>query len=230
MKFKPQLQEIISEEELGLIDIIECNEPLVRLIDIIPDAVISMTEERKRESDETLYLRRGAAKALFIVSDLVKEKDYKMRIFDGFRPIECQQKLYDSVCERLKAEEPNLTDEELLKKAFLYVFPPSWDKKRPPAHSTGGAVDITLSTYSGYELDMGTKYCEFDNPLIYTNANGLTALQKENRMFLVSSMAKAGFVNFPGEWWHYSIGDREYAAYRREKVAKYGRANDPYKI
>jgi len=43
-----------------------------------------------------------------------------------------------------------------------------------------------------------------------------------NRKVLLDVMKKNGFVNYPGEWWHYSFGDRMWAAYLRKKVCHYG--------
>lgn len=30
-------------------------------------------------------------------------------------------------------------------------------------------------------------------------------------------MAKEGFINFPGEWWHFSYGDRVWSAYKGKR-------------
>ena len=44
-------------------------------------------------------------------------------------------------------------------------------------------------------------------------------------------MCKQDFVNYPGEWWHFSVGDREWIVYSglKDQSARYGRANDPCK-
>ncbi|MFA7216639.1 MAG: M15 family metallopeptidase [Candidatus Paceibacterota bacterium] len=50
----------------------------------------------------------------------------------------------------------------------------------------------------------------------------ITNDQMSNRKVLLDVMKKNGFVNYPGEWWHYSFGDRMWAAYLRKKVCHYG--------
>ncbi|MEK6914663.1 MAG: hypothetical protein AABW83_03360 [Nanoarchaeota archaeon] len=35
-------------------------------------------------------------------------------------------------------------------------------------------------------------------------------------------MTKSGFTNYPGEWWHWSYGDRIWAHYNNKKYAIYG--------
>jgi D-alanyl-D-alanine dipeptidase len=76
---------------------------------------------------------------------------------------------------------------------------------------------------------MGSRWADFESPFMSTNAVGLTSEQRGNRETLVTLMGKAGFMSYPGEWWHYSYGDREWAAYQGLKEAFYGRAEDPYK-
>ena len=34
-------------------------------------------------------------------------------------------------------------------------------------------------------------------------------------------MTTAGFTNYPAEWWHYSYGDRMWAAYSHNKISFY---------
>ena len=35
-------------------------------------------------------------------------------------------------------------------------------------------------------------------------------------------MQRAGFVNYPAEWWHFSYGDKMWAAYSHKEYAIYG--------
>ena len=63
-------------------------------------------------------------------------------------------------------------------------------------HQTGGAVDKTRCI-------------------------ALTDEQRRNRRILVDAMQRAGFVNYPAEWWHFSYGDKMWAAYINRKSALY---------
>ena len=44
----------------------------------------------------------------------------------------------------------------------------------------------------------------------------------KNRMLLKNVLENAGFKNYPQEWWHYSYGDKMWAAYSFKKKAFYG--------
>jgi len=224
-----QKVDIIGEKTLNRIEIEECGEPLVKLVNYIPTALIAMTSKRKRYEDETLYARQSVAEQLSAVAGLVCP--YRLKIFDAFRPVEIQQRRFDEISAQVRAKNPGWSEEEVRAETFIFVFPPSWDKRTPPAHSTGGAIDLTLVDVYGTDLDMGTRYGEFDNPLMYTNASGQGLEQRANRELLLTSMAKNGLMNFPGEWWHYSFGDREWIAYlgKLKLPAIFGRADDPYK-
>lgn len=220
-------ESIIGEAELNEVQIIDCGEPLVRITDYVDGALIAMTEMRKRFPNEDLYARESVVKQLSEVARTVYPN--RLKFFDAFRPIELQQKWFDDIYTEVRQKNQTWNDEQVRAEAFVYVFPPSWDLQTPPPHSTGAALDLTLTDKDGRELDMGTKYAEFDSPLMYTNAQGLNAEQRANRVSLVTSMAKSGFVNYPGEWWHFSFGDREWVAYlgKTDLPAIFSRAEDP---
>lgn len=88
-------------------------------------------------------------------------------------------------------------------------------------HQTGGAIDCTLCSSDGQLLDMGTHYLEFTDKT-KTNSSSLSKEQKRNRDLLCDAMKNAGFVNYPNEWWHFSYGDKMWAAYKHRRVAIYG--------
>ena len=220
-----QEKDIIGEKALDQISIEECGDPLIKLTDYVVGAIISMKGMRRRFDNETLYVRKSVAERLKEVARDIYPLNLKF--FDAFRPIEIQQQAFDLVFSRIKEDNPSWTVDEIKKKAFHYVFPPSWDLKKPPPHSTGGAIDLTIIDGRS-DLDMGSNYADFNSPFICTNAEGLSALQRDNRCLLVRSMARRGFVNYPGEWWHFSFGDREWVAYLGLSLpAIYGRMEDP---
>ena len=67
---------------------------------------------------------------------------------------------------------------------------------------------------------MGTAYGEH-NPNTFTQNKNLNKEQQQNRKILFDAMTAAGFTNYPAEWWHYSYGDRMWAAYNRNKISLY---------
>jgi hypothetical protein len=53
-------------------------------------------------------------------------------------------------------------------------------------------------------------------------APGLSPAARARRQTLAETMTSAGFVNYPTEWWHWSFGDRYWAAMTAAPAAIYG--------
>ena len=68
---------------------------------------------------------------------------------------------------------------------------------------------------------MGGKYMSDINSKTYSK--NITNIQKSNRKILINSLKTVGFQNYPNEWWHWSFGDRAYAAYKNKPFAVYGK-------
>ena len=95
---------------------------------------------------------------------------------------------------------------------------PIKDTLIPPAHTTGGAIDVTLVDANGHALDMG---CEFDafnekTKTDYFEDTEENVKIRDNRRLLYSCMISAGFTNLPSEWWHYDFGNKIWAYYKNE--------------
>ena len=104
--------------------------------------------------------------------------------------------------------------------ASRYVSPPEI-----APHCAGAAVDLTLCTADGVELDLGTPVNaspEESGGACYTGHPGLPAAARRNRDLLGAALAGAGFVNYPTEWWHWSYGDRYWALATGAPAARYG--------
>ncbi len=46
--------------------------------------------------------------------------------------------------------------------------------------------------------------------------------RRNNRRLLYKIMNSVGFLNYPGEWWHFSYGDQEWAANKKQNAALFG--------
>jgi len=88
---------------------------------------------------EACYLRYKTVKALLKVNERFLKKGYRIKLFDCYRPLDIQKKMWTIV------SNPN------------YVA----DPKKGSIHNRGGAVDITLVDSQGKELDMGTTFDYF---------------------------------------------------------------------
>ena len=148
----------------------------------------------------------------------------RLCVLDAWRPLALQQELYnlyaEQIVERLGLQ--NASAKERLQAVAAYVSPPERNPLHPPVHTTGGAVDVTLTDENGVPLDMGTAFDDFSEAsrTDYFETEFNPAVQ-ENRRMLYGVMTGAGFTNLPGEWWHYDYGDRFWAYYNR-CPARYG--------
>lgn len=165
---------------------------------------------------------------------------WQIKIFDAYRPIAVQQFMVDytfkSLLEKQGLTAENLTSaqvEELWQQVYQIWALPSLNPATPPPHSTGAAVDITLSDENGKTFDLGSEIDELSrrsHPDYY--ANPISAAEQTyhaRRQLLHTVMSTAGFRRHPGEWWHFSFGDQMWAWQRRQEpptqavVARYGR-------
>lgn len=92
-----------------------------------------------------------------------------------------------------------------------YVASTAADGMRPP-HSTGGAVDLTLS-WIGQPLALGTDFDAFSDDAHLRAFEGSDGEVRRLRRLLATVMCDAGFAPYPLEWWHWSYGDDVWAAF-----------------
>lgn len=139
------------------------------------------------------YTRAKTARALIEANNELMAKGYKIKFFDCYRPNDVQYKMWDIV--------PNPQ----------YVANPV----KGSIHNKGGAVDITLVTLEGKELDMGTDFDFFGKKAYHDNLD-LPKEILENRTLLKETMESHGFWSIRTEWWHYNL-----SAASNDKVANF---------
>ena len=128
------------------------------------------------------YLRLKTAKSLILANSKFMKLGYKIKIYDCYRPLDIQKKMWALVSNP------------------IYVANPS----KGSIHNRGGAVDITLVDSNGKELDMGTPF-DFFGPEASHNYYRFSKEILENRRFLKKIMLSANFESFDSEWWHYNL-------------------------
>lgn len=123
----------------------------------------------------------------------------RLMLKDCYRPHSAQHILWDAVKGTPKS---------------AYVADPN--TPTGSIHSYGAAVDLTLATREGRELDMGTPYdylgrlAEPRHEAEYLAQGKLTKAQVENRHVLRDAMKKGGgFFPIPNEWWHFDAALKE---------------------
>ena len=171
-----------------------------------------------------ILVREAVAEKLAAVNmQLTKKYRLKLKIVYGYRAPEVQSAYFKKKQDELRQVYPELASDELLSLTHNFVAVPD-----VAGHATGGAVDVTLVKFDGTACDVGTRIADFsDEGRIKTFAAGLTINQRRYRQILLDEMVAAGFAPFLGEWWHFSFGDREWAAYYEKSVALYGPVSKP---
>lgn len=127
-------------------------------------------------------LRLKTVKALVAANKDFIKKGYKIKLYDCYRPVSIQKKMFEIV--------PNP----------VYVA----DPKKGSIHNRGGAVDISIVDANGKEVDMGTPF-DFFGIQAGHNYTKLSNQVLSNRKFLKKVMIKNGFNSFDSEWWHYNL-------------------------
>ncbi len=148
----------------------------------------------KLYSQAICYLHKDAAGALKKAVAIASKYDLRFKVFDGFRPIEVQQFMYN----KFPSEDPN---GGFVSNPLTGSIP----------HCRGVAIDLTLIDANGNELEMGSDFDEFTD-LAFHDCKRISPLAKKNRQLLFDIMTKAGWDFYSKEWWHYQLfKPREYA-------------------
>ncbi len=165
---------------------------LVRILDYIPDAVIDLRYATENNftgtviyDDAEAYLCYGTVKKLTLVQEELKEKGFRIIIWDAYRSEEAQWRLWE-VC-------PNPT----------YVADP---RKGVTSHSRGNTIDIGIVCADGSEAELPSAFDEFSS-LADRDYSDVSSEAAENARLLEEVMYRNGFTGYRGEWWDYSDTD-----------------------
>ncbi len=127
-------------------------------------------------------LRREAAESLASIQKELNASNLRLKIYDGYRPLAIQWKLWEIV--------PNEN----------FVANP----KKGSKHNRGAAVDLTIIDAQGNELEMPTGYDDFTEKASHEYMN-LSESAIKNRALLKDIMSRHGFQAIKSEWWHYDF-------------------------
>ena len=161
----------------------------VKVSDYIPDIAVDLRYATENNFTGQViyrfsqpYLRFGTVKKLIQVQNELRESGYCLLIWDGFRPVSAQFRLWE-IC-------PDST----------YVANPYAGYS---AHSRGNTVDITIVEADGSPVEMPTEFDDF-SVLADRNYTDCTPEAAINAKMLQEIMEHCGFQGYYGEWWHYT--------------------------
>jgi len=175
-------------------------------------------------------LTRPTARALARAQDALRPLGYSLKVYDCYRPqtavdqfVRWAERLHD---DRMKAEfYPDVDKSQLFADGYIAA---------KSGHTRGSTVDLTIvelpvapqprwrpsmglvPCYAPYEqrfpdnsVDMGTGYDCMDT-LSHTLDPRIRGEARQNRLLLKSTLEAVGLVNYPLEWWHYTLADEPF--------------------
>jgi len=187
----------------------------VYLIDIIPDIKIEMRylstnnfigKPIEGYNANKLILTKNAALSLIKVQEDLEATGYCLKVFDAYRPqravnyfMSWAKDLNDTINKQLYY--PNVKKKDLFKEGYI---------ASRSGHSRGSTLDLTiLNIKTGKELNMGSPY-DFFGTESWVKYEEISKKQKANRQLLQSVMIKHGFINYPKEWWHFTLKEEPF--------------------
>lgn len=129
-------------------------------------------------------LHPAAADRLRAAVALARGIGCRLRVYDAFRPVEAQWRLWHAFPDPAYIADPRIGS----------------------SHSRGVAVDLTLADAAGRPLDMGTGFDDMTDRSHHARTD-LTVEQQRNRAALLGVMVAAGWEHYAFEWWHYQLPD-----------------------
>lgn len=132
------------------------------------------------------YLRYGTVEKLSRALEVLENEGYSLLIWDAFRPVEAQFRLWE-IC-----PDP------------VYVANPETGYS---SHSRGNTVDLTLISMDGEPVEMPTAFDDFSS-LADRDYGDVPESAAANARLLEEVMEECGFTPYQGEWWHFSDTDQ----------------------
>lgn len=185
------------------------------LTDSIPDVILEIryfstynfVGARVEGYMEPLALiTKEAASALRKVNSELKNKGYRLKIYDTYRPqcaVDHFMRWAKNFSDTLTKSSfyPDLTKKQIFEQGFVAT---------KSSHTRGSTVDLTLvDAVTGKDVDMGGVFDYFGQSS-HTDYDGVTVKQHNNRMILQDAMIRHGFTPFDGEWWHFTLANEPY--------------------
>lgn len=156
--------------------------------DIIIDLKYATTDNFTKKiiyPSKISVLRKNTAEKLVNANTELKKLGYRIKVWDGYRPVYVQQIFWDIV------------------KDSRFVANP---KNGGSIHNKGCAVDVTLVDKNGNDVNMPSKFDDFSSKASRTNSK-MTNETKKNMNLLTKCMIDNGFTTINTEWWHFEDAD-----------------------
>jgi len=149
------------------------------------------------EIEHPILVRKTVSQKLTAVAAHLPD-NLQLQVDSGYRSRQTQEKIY-------QARKTQLGD----KKANKLVYNP---EKGIPPHSTGGAIDVTLTDSKGKEINLSEPFAKYyEEPTLHSNK--ISPEAQHLRLLLHTLMLQQEFAPHTAEYWHFSYGDQMWADY-----------------
>lgn len=165
------------------------DDELVTVTDYLPSVYIDLKYATADNfTGQVIYdfsdarLRYGTVKKLAAVQSALAQQGFSLKIWDAYRPVSAQYKLWQARPDPVYVSDPN--------KGFS-------------RHSRGNTVDVTLVRTDGTEIELPSGFDDH-TALADRDYSDVSQTAKANALLLENAMTAGGFKGYSGEWWHYS--------------------------
>lgn len=182
----------------------------VYLVDVIPNIKIELRyfsannfigKPIEGYNANKLILTKNAALSLIKVQEDLEANGYCLKVFDAYRPqravnhfVRWAENLNDTINKQVYY--PKVKKKDLFNEGYI---------ASRSGHTRGSTLDLTIiNKDTNMELDMGSPY-DFFGTESWVNYKGISKKQIANRELLQTVMIKHGFINYPKEWWHFTL-------------------------
>lgn len=205
---------LMSDPQVAAIPVEECDEPLLDC-----RSVLRVDQRRSDTAGDWAQLRSGVLLRLIRAQELLPH-GWRWLLVEGYRSPALQESIFNGYAATLRRLHPEAPEADIHAAASRWVAP-----LETAGHVSGAAIDLTICTKDGSEIDMGSPEAatpEESDGACYTQAAGLPAQAQQNRVVMIEALTAVGMVNYPTEWWHWSYGDRYWALATGTPAARYG--------
>lgn len=184
---KPKVEAAMTQAPAPPLVVSMDTNDLVEVKTVITNVVLDIRYATSNNfTGQTLYTSSRCFLRKSVVANLAKaqkefnELGYGIKIFDGYRPLTVQKKMW--------AVYPN--------PGFVA------DPKKGSKHNRGAAVDLTLVKLGEGEVLMPTPFDDFTEKA-HRNYQGGPEESLHNKKLLETVMERNGFKGLDTEWWHF---------------------------
>jgi D-alanyl-D-alanine dipeptidase len=217
---------LIADPKILAVKIIENHEPMVNLTQ---QNIIAYGESPEIPNNTDYTQMRKKIYEKLVAAQKLLPKGVHFRIWEAYRSLHTQEMIFQGRYKIVRALYPTWTKDAVFTETTRLVSPViNLDgSKNIPPHSTGGTVDIYLIDDKGNPLEMGLHPRDWmtkdnDGSRSLTASTVISQTAQANRKIMNQALEAVGFINYQGEYWHWSYGDRYWAYFTKQPFAIYG--------